>query len=190
MTNHPSLARKVRLRLSLLFSLLAALVVAPVYATVMRYMSVEDLTRRSSDVIYGQVISAEADWNSDRTRILTRIRVRIDEALKGSLTPSQIVTVTQFGGEINGHRWDYAGRPIFTAGELVVLFTTRGKQNDLNVVGLKQGKMYVEKGEVRRDLSGITFVERAPGGRGFQQVAPQPFRMTLVELRNRIAATR
>ncbi len=190
MTNQPSSARKARLRLSLLVSLLAASMVAPVYATVMQYMSVEALTRRSSDVIYGQVISTEAVWNADRTRIITRILVRIDEALKGSLTSSQIVTVTQPGGEINGHKWDFAGRPIFTAGELVVLFTTRSKQNDLIVVGLKQGKMNVENGEVKRDLSGITFVERAPGGRGFQQISPKPFRLTLGELRNRITSTR
>jgi hypothetical protein len=71
-----------------------------------------------------------------------------------------------------------------------VLFTTRGKNNNFIVVGLKQGKMQVVGREVRRDFSGMTMVQRSPGGRGLQQLTVRPERMTIDELRNRIAATR
>jgi hypothetical protein len=190
MKNLDSLACSARLRLFLLASLLAALIVLPAQATVMQFMAVEDLTRRSSDVFYGQVISTETYLNADRKHVYTRISVRIDETFKGSLSRSQIVTVTQLGGEKDGVRLDYEGRPEFSEGETLVLFTTRVKNNNLVVVGLKQGKMNVVGGEVKRDLSGITFVERTPDGRGFRQTTPRPERMTLAELRNRIAATR
>jgi len=188
MKNLDSLARSARLRLFLLASLLAALMALPAQATVMQFMAVEDLTRRSSDVFYGQVISIETYLNADRRHVYTRISVRIDETFKGSLSRSQVVTVTQLGGEKDGVRSDYLGRAEFSEGETLVLFTTRVKNNNLIVVGLKQGKMNVVGGEVKRDLSGITFVERTPDGRGFRQTTPRPERMTLAELRTRIAA--
>jgi hypothetical protein len=190
MTKQCSLARSARLRLLLLASLLAALMVLPAHATIMQLMEVEDLTRRSSDVFYGQVISTETYWNADHTRIHTRIRVRVDEALKGSRSRSEIVNVTQLGGEKDGVRWDYSGRPVFSVRESVVLFTTRGKNDDFIVVGLKQGKMQVVGDEVIRDLSGITLVQRSADGRSLQQITAKPVRITLNELRNRIAHTR
>jgi hypothetical protein len=190
MTKQYRPARIARLRLLLLASLLAALMVLPAHATVMQFLAVEDLTRLSSDVFYGRVISTETEWNAQRTRIYTRISVRIDETFKGSLGRSQIVTVIQLGGKKDGVTWDYSGRPVFSVGESVVLFTTRGKNNNLTVVGLKQGKMQVVGSEVRRDFSGITMVQRSADGRGLQQLAVKPVRMTIDELRNRIAATR
>jgi hypothetical protein len=190
MTKQDYLARSARMRLFLLASLLAALMVLPAQATIMQYLAVEDLTRLSSDVLYGQVISTETDWNAERTRIYTRIRVRVDEALKGTVGHSETVTVTQLGGKIGGARLDYAGRPVFSVGERVVLFTTRGKNNDFIVVGLKQGKMQVVGDEVRRDFSGITMVQRSASGRELQQLTVRPERMAIDELRKRIAATR
>jgi hypothetical protein len=190
MMNKSSLARSARLRLMLLASLLAALVAQPAQATIMQLLEVEDLTRRSSDVIVGQVQASETEWNDAHTRIYTRIQVRVDETLKGSLTRSQIITVTQLGGEKDGVRLDFAGRPTFTDGESVVLFTTRGKNNDLIVVGLKQGKMTIAGNEVKRDFSGITLVQRSADGRSLQPLTARPARMTLAELRNRVANTR
>jgi hypothetical protein len=184
MTKQGSLVRSARLRLFLLASLFAALMVLPAQATMMQYLSVADLTRRSSDVFYGQVISTETYLNAYRTRVYTRISVRIYETFKGSLSPSQIVTVTQLGGQKDGVRWDCKGCPVFVADEAVVLFATRGKNNNFIIVGLKQGKMNVAGGEVKRDLSGITFVERSADGRGFRQITVKPDRMTIEALRD------
>jgi hypothetical protein len=156
----------------------------------MQYLEVEDLTRISSDIFHGQVISTETYWNAERTRIYTKALVRVDEPLKGSTRRSTVVTVTQLGGEKDGIRMDYSGRPEFAAGELVVLFTTRGKNSDFIVVGLKQGKMRVEGGEVTRDFSGITLVDRSGGGKNLKPITVKPTRMMFDDLRNRIARTR
>jgi hypothetical protein len=186
-----SLARVACLRLLIPVSLIAVFAVLPAYATIMHLMNVETLTRRSSEIFHGQVTSIETVWNADRSRIYTRISVRVEELLKGTLNRSQIVTVTQLGGELDGLRLDYPGRAIFSKNENVVLFTKRGNNNDLVIIGLKQGKMTVEGGEVRRDLSGLTLVKQRQDGRGLQQITtPGSLRMTLGELRNRIAATR
>jgi len=191
MTRQSSSPRLARLRLALLALFMVSSMLLPASATVMQLLQVKDLTRLSSDIFYGQVLSTETDWNAERTQIYTRIRVRVDETLKGSLGRSEVVSVTQLGGEKDGKKLDYAGRPVFKAGESVVLFTTRGKNNDFIVVGLKQGKMSVEGNAVRRDFSGITLVQRSADGRGLQALAVSPATtMTLDQLRSRVASTR
>ncbi|MGH9853346.1 MAG: hypothetical protein ACREBD_26190 [Blastocatellia bacterium] len=168
----------------------AMIVTLPASATIMQYLEIEDLTRLSSDVFHGQVISTNTYWNAERTHIYTSVRVRISESFKGATRRDQFVTVTQPGGEKDGLRMDYAGRPEFAVGESVALFTVRGKNDDFIVVGLKQGKMRVERGEIVRDFSGIMLVERLNGGRNLRPVTPRSTRLTMEELRNRIARAR
>ena len=166
------------------------LLISPARATIMQYLEVEDLARLSSDIFHGQVISTVTYWNDQHTRIYTSVRVRIDESFKGSTRRSEIITVTQLGGERDGVKMDYSGRPEFSVGESVILFTERGKNNDFVVIGLKQGKMRVEGSEVTRDFSGITLVDRASQGRNPQPIAVKSNRIRLDELRNRIARAR
>jgi hypothetical protein len=156
-------------------------------ATIMRYLAIEDLTRLSSDIFRGQVVSTDVFWNADHTRIYTAIQVRIHETFKGSTGPDQVVTVTQPGGEKDGIRMDYAGRPEFIDGEEVALFTIRGKNDDFIVVGLKQGKMIVERNEIVRDFSGIMLLDNVSGGKGLRPVTLKTARLTVDEFRNRIA---
>jgi hypothetical protein len=190
MTKQHSLARWAHLRLPLVALLLTALMVLPARATIMEYLAVSNLTRLSTDIFHGEVISTETYWNAERTRIYTRISVRIYETFKGSLGRSETVTVTQLGGIKDGFKMDYAGRPDFSVGKSAVLFTTRGKNNDFIVVGLKQGKMEVTGDEVIRDFSGITMVKRSPGSQGLQQLTVRPERMRIAELRRQIEAAR
>ncbi len=183
---------------SLLFAalMIAAPFIAtsPANATIMQYLEIEDLTRLSSDIFHGQVISTATYWNAERTHIYTGVRVRVSESFKGSTRRDQVVTVTQPGGERDGIRMDYAGRPEFTAGESVALFTVRGRHNDFIVVGLKQGKMRVEGREVIRDFSGIMLVDRpnrpARSGERLRTVTPKSTRLNVEELRGRIARTK
>jgi hypothetical protein len=179
--------RHRRLHSLLPVCLLAALISPPVQATIMQYMEVEDLTRLSSDIFHGQVVSTETYWNEERTRIYTRVRVRIDEPLKGITRRSEMVTITQLGGEKDGIKFDFAGRPEFRSGESIVLFTSRRKSNDYIVVGLKQGKMSVAGSEVKRDFTGLTLVDRS--GRAKIRQPIRSDRMMFDELRNRIART-
>ncbi|MCG3163234.1 MAG: hypothetical protein JMDDDDMK_04619 [Acidobacteria bacterium] len=182
-----ALKRSARL---LLIAALTTGLITTANATIMQYLDIEDLTRLSSDIFHGQVVSTSVYWNAERTSIYTAIRVRIGETFKGSTRRDQIVTVTQPGGEKDGIRMDYAGRPEFAAGESVALFTIRGKRDDFIVVGLKQGKMRVERSEVIRDFSGITLVDGAGRGKSLRPVNLKSTRLTVDELRNRIARVR
>lgn len=182
--------RSAHLRLSLFACIVAACAVIPARATIMQFLEVEDLTRLSSDIFHGQIVSVETVWNAEHTRIYTKVRLRVDEALKGSTRRSEIITITQLGGERDGIKIDYAGRPEFSQGESVVLFTTPGKSSDFTVVALKQGKMHVAGSEVTRDFSGITLVDPKSRGKNLQTLSIKSTRLTLDELRTRIARTR
>jgi hypothetical protein len=156
-------------------------------ATIMKYLEIEDLARFSSDIFHGQVMTTGTVWNAERTRIYTVTRVRIHESFKGAARRDQTVSVVQLGGERDGVRMEYAGRPVFTAGESVVLFTTRAPSGELTVVGMKQGKMKVEGVEVARDFAGLTLVDASATGKQARPLALKTVRMPLDELRNRIA---
>lgn len=162
-------------------------------ATVMRYLEVEELARLSTDVIHGQVLSTRTYWDESHTRIYTAVRVQVYESFKGAARRGKVVTITQLGGELDGMRLDYSGRPQFSNGEAVVLFTKAGRQQDLIVVGLKQGKLRVVGAEVVRDFSGITLLAETPAtnnskaSRAVSQPARVQTRMPLSELRQRLA---
>jgi hypothetical protein len=174
-------------RLSLASVLLLALAFEA-QATIMRYLEVEDLTRLSSDIFQGRVLSTSTYWNEGK--IYTEVRFQVKAAFKGGVAANQTVIITQIGGEKDGVMLDFAGRPEFIEGEETVLFTTRGRRSDFVVMGLKQGKMRVDGNEVVRDLSGIMLVERESTGRSLQTVQPKRTRFALDELRQRISNTR
>lgn len=165
-------------------------------ATVMRYLEIEELTRLSTNVFHGEIISTRVYWDESHTRILTAVRVQVTEAFKGAAQRSDIVTITQAGGELEGIRQDYSGRPSYQVGEAVVLFTKPGRRNDHIVIGLKQGKLRVVGAEAMRDFSGITLLEQraATGNTARAGVNTQPARvqtrLPLNELRQRVINTR
>lgn len=179
-----------RLLLWLLIGALMLFVVLPTQATIMQRLEIEELTRLSTDVFHGQVTALETRWNPERTRIYTAVHLRINETFKGSAQRHESVTVIQLGGEKDGRRLDYAGRPEFTVGESIVLFTTRTRRNELTVVALKQGKLHVAGNQAVRDFNGLTIVNRAPAGKRLHPVWVKPERLTLDELRTRIKRVR
>ena len=156
-------------------------------ATIMQRLEIEELARNSTDVFHGQILSTQVYWNAEHTRIYTGVNVRISETFKGTGRPGNTIRVVQLGGEKDGFKTDYAGRPDFTAGESVVLFTTRTRNNELTVVGLKQGKMLVNGQTVTRDFSGLMMLGRSKPGKTPQLVKLTTMQLTLSELRQQVS---
>lgn len=156
-------------------------------ATIMQRLEIEELARSSTDVFHGQILSTHVYWNAAHTRIYTGVNVRISETFKGAAQRGETTRVVQLGGEKDGFKTDYAGRPEFTAGESVVLFTTRTRNNELTIVGLKQGKMLVNGQSVTRDFSGLTLLERSKTGKEPQLAKSTSMQLTLSELRQRVS---
>jgi hypothetical protein len=167
-------------------------------ATLMKYLEIEDLARLSTEVVQGQVLSTRSYWDDSHTRILTAVRVQVDDCFKGSSKRGATVTINQLGGELDGLRQDFSGRPLFKAGESVVLFARALAKNELHLVGLKQGKLLVSGNEARRELGGISFIDAAVGAKdasALTTAAGKPLktvqmRYNLDELRERIARVR
>ena len=182
-------ARK-RVRLASVFLLVCLVFIGgDAEATVMKFMEVEELARLSSEVIRGEVLATKCYWSGDRQRIFTAVQVRVAESFKGTRRGGETVTITQLGGEKDGMRLDYSGRPEFVVGEAVVLFTRPGRNDDLVVVALKQGKMKVEGREVVRDFAGITLLDEVKAGVSARSMPTEArrVRLSLDELRRRIA---
>jgi len=155
-------------------------------ASVMQYLEVEDLTRISAHVFRGNVQSVEVVWTPDHRSIQTVVKVRVNETFKGSLSAGQVVTFRQIGGEIDGYRLDYIGRPEFTAGESVVLFAGEPQPGAFVVMALKQGKMTVSGNTIVRDFSGLSLVTKGNTLASMKPVTNPRTTIPMSELRTRI----
>jgi hypothetical protein len=108
-------------------------------ATMVKPMSVEDLTRAASAVIEGQATETWTSWNAVHTRIYTFTRVRVSQTLKGPALDT--VVVKQLGGSAGGYTQHVSGVRPMQAGEDALLFLRPSEAHDgtMVVVGLMQG---------------------------------------------------
>lgn len=177
-------ARCTRRAVPVLLLLAALATAAPNPASLLRPLSIQELTRLSNVVIRGRVVSVRTISSNGGRMPVTLAEIEILEVLGGDLPPRRHLLVTQPGGVANGIELDYAGRPIFTPGEETVLFLQRRAAGRFIPVGLAQGKYNVGPagtGNHRvllRDLHGAAFA-------GPAQEAPPA---TLDELRARVSA--
>lgn len=150
----------MRLALALPFAVLAAgaMCVTPSLATTMRHLDTRGLTLGSSEIVVGAVEATRTRWNADRSKIFTDVDLRVAESLKGSGT--QLITLTQLGGEIDGIKYSIPGGPLFRKGEEALVFVWRDPKGVAQVNGLAQGKF-----DIMRDAkTGAATVQRsAPG---------------------------
>ncbi len=174
----------MRLAAPVFVLLLAVLATAaPVSASLLRPLSIHELTRISDVVIRGRVVSVRTISSNGGRMPVTLADIEILEVLSGTLPPRRRLMVTQPGGVANGIELDYAGRPVFTAGEETVLFLQRRAPGRFIPVGLAQGKYNIAPAgndrALLRDLHGAALTTAATE-------APPA---TLDELRARVGAT-
>jgi len=142
-------------------------------------LAVEELTRRAELVVIGEVISVASELFASEGQIITRIDVRVDEALKGSPGRASL-HLQQPGGRVGEVTRDVAGMPTFAQGERVLLFLGRRGDGGLAVVGLFQGKFTLQRDESGREI----VVRRVPGS---GEVVD---RLPLDDVRSAIASSR
>jgi hypothetical protein len=125
-------------------------------ATEMVHIDTRALVLGSNDIVVGRVESVTPHWNAAHTRILTDVQVRVTQSLKGA---SDVITLTQLGGEVGNVRYTVPGCPVFTTGEEALLFVWRDRRGVAQVNGLAQGKF-----DIRRDDAGVASVQRSVPG--------------------------
>jgi hypothetical protein len=127
----------------LCLGVLVVLMASATSATVLLALDVEDLAVMSPVVLVGEVNTVESGWNSDRTKIHTRVQITPVEVMKG---PSDLGTVTVkfLGGKVGDTVAHLPGVPRFEVGEKVLVFLEpREDKEGYLPVGFYQGKFKV-----------------------------------------------
>lgn len=142
---------------------------APGQATQVIYQSPKQLADESSQIVRGKVIGVRSYWNAEKTLIFTEVRVKVDEAYKG--TPLAEARIVQLGGVVDHMRVNVEGALSWRPAEEVLLFLEANPAGDYQVAGFSQGKFAIER-DARTGrafvkspgLEGLTLVGAPPGG--------------------------
>ena len=111
-------------------------------------LSLAELSLEADAVVVGKTISAESYWTADRSAIMTRVTIRVDEHVAGTLSGEATLLVP--GGQVGEYLHEVSDMPSFAPNEEVVVFVTRLSTGELIVAGGMQGKLDV----IRDPLSG------------------------------------
>ena len=133
--------------------------VGPARATVLPWMSLEEMALRADVIALGTVEAVEGAMSDDGRIIVTRVTLQVEKTLKGG--PRARVTLEVPGGRIGDRILIASGAPTFAKGDRAVLFLEGAPGGGrLSVVGWNLGRF-----EVRRDpQSGRDLVNDRTGG--------------------------
>lgn len=106
----------------------------------------EELARRADVIVVGKVTAINSEWNSNRTRIQSRVTLSVDQHIKGEESGTS-VTILTLGGEVDGVGEVYSHTARFKEDERVVVFAGKDRQGVLRVIGGDDGKLTVTKEE-------------------------------------------
>jgi len=126
-------------RASLLAVMVAVLAAAPLSATTLVRMSLDQIAEASTEIIRGHVVSQRTLWNPQHTRIYTYTTFALDQTYKGN--PPSSPVIQQPGGTIGKVRTFVAGSVQFHAQAGYMLFLERSPADSSKflLVGMMQG---------------------------------------------------
>jgi hypothetical protein len=117
------------------------LTAAAARATTVPQMSLRDMVRMAPSIVHGTVASSSSHWNDDHSLIVTDVRIRITDVLKGNEVGE--VVVTQPGGKVGKLRVDVDGAAAFRPGDEAILFLAPDAKGHQEVVGVFRGRFDV-----------------------------------------------
>ena len=154
----------------LAFSLaLLTMAPAPAAAATVVLLTLEEMEALATDIIVGTVQSTKAEWDKDHRIIETRVKIRVDQPVKGKGKGGKLVTVVVPGGVVGEIGMRQSGAAVFAPGERVLLLAEPKRPSELRPVGLFQGKMAITHDAAR----GIDVVE-PPGPAWGMEGEPLP----------------
>ena len=114
-------------------------------------LNLDQLEQASDAVVVGRTISTESAWTADRSAILTRVVIQIEDPATGKPIGEQVVMVP--GGRVGEFIHEVSDMPTFQENEEVAVFLTAHDSGTMIVTGGWQGKLDVttdaETGEKR-----------------------------------------
>lgn len=154
-------------------------------AATLGYLSVDDMIAGSTAIVRGRVTGAAGVERGPL--VYTQYTIEVVERLKGPA--AAVVTAAVPGGVFQGRRQTFAGAPSLSVGSEYLLFLWTGPSGLTQVTGLSQGVFSLVReadGQwwATRGASAETMLDARTG----RPVSDRPVRMTLGELRSRVAA--
>jgi len=109
-----------------------------------RELTTDEVTRSADVVAVAKVQALKSEWTADRSKIVTRVTLAVDQYIKGD-AQGQSLTVIVPGGEIDGVGELYSHMATFRQDENVVVFASRNKQGTYRVAAGSQGKFTIDR---------------------------------------------
>jgi hypothetical protein len=122
----------------------------------MRAMDLAELTGSADRIIVGDVLAADAAWDSTHRDIYTTVEIGVREVWKGAAPANGKIGLRHLGGTVGEIEMTVLGEVGFAVGERAVLFLRHAQ-----LVGMAQGKR-----RVRWDASAKRWLAEAPDRRG------------------------
>ena len=105
---------------------------------------IENLVEKSEVIVLGKVTEMRSEWNRNKSKIFTKVSIKVIENLKGSEN-DQTIVISHLGGEVDGLGELYSHMPKFTQDEEALIFAKRDKENNLIVTKGLEGKFNITK---------------------------------------------
>lgn len=105
-------------------------------------LSVAELKSTSSSVVVARTVKTESYWNADRSAILTRVTLRVEDRILGEAAEETVVVVP--GGQIGEYIHEVSDMPSFAKDDESVVFIERHSSGVNVVSGGAQGKLDIE----------------------------------------------
>ena len=146
----------------------------PAGATTVRGLELSELVRASQRVLVATALDAQSRYERSRSgrRIVTDVRVRVEESWLGAEPSPSEFSVKVYGGRIGDEAELVFGQPEFLTGERSVLFLMEWGSGSAVVTGMSQGQYRLlrsSSGELRlsppKGLSRVANRERSAVGR-------------------------
>lgn len=136
----------------------------PAAGSVQEALALTELTDLADEVIVVEALDAHARWD-EFGRIVTDVRLRVSEGMKGSLGGEDETMATFLGGAIGDLGMRVEGAPSLAPGQRALVFA-RDRESMvgpvLRPVGMSQGVLPIQR------TGGVDVVH--PGGRGLMLV--------------------
>jgi hypothetical protein len=120
---------------------------------------IKTLSKGADVILTGKVVKQKSEWNADKTRILTRVTVEVDDYLKTANHQKDVI-VTHLGGEVGSVGEWYSHVPRFKNDEDVLLFLKKDNLNGAyKVVDGENGKWTLYKDDKTGEKITSSFVK-------------------------------
>ena len=105
------------------FLIAAGMMASPAGSTTLIRHGLESLTEQNEFAVYGRVLDLHSYWNAERTHILTDVRLKPAEFLKGAPS-TQELKLTLVGGAVGNETTILIGSPTLVPGKEYVIFAS------------------------------------------------------------------